>query len=192
MTRRENPRLVGVREQIERARFLLRDAHAESTYARAFPKLMAAVYPARAALEIMRESAKLGELTVPITDFDRRVAELVPLYRLIHAVRIRDFHHYGIQSGGRIFATFQITLPPHGHAEFSMYPDPIHPRASIVVSDPSANRKMLLTSDVGVQDEAEPDAIPYGVLLKEYLDQLDVAVQEFASLLRRPTQPNRR
>ncbi len=67
-----------------------------------------------------------------------------------------------------------------------MYPDPVHPRASIVVSDPSANCKLLLTSDVGVQDEAETDAIPYWVLLAEYLEQMDVAVREYASLLRRP------
>ena len=183
MAAREHPRLDGVREQVERARFLLHDAHAESTYARAFPKLMAAVYPARAALEIMRESAKLGELTIPLPEFDRRVAELVPLWRLIHAVRVRDFHHYGIQSGGRIVATFQITLPPYGHAEFSMYPDPVHPRASIVVSDASAQCRMLLTSDVGVQDEAESDAVPYWVLLEEYLKQLAKVVQEYASLL---------
>src|SRR6266700_2143465 len=114
MKAREHHRLVGVRQQIERAKFLLDDAHAESTYGRAFPKLLAAVYPARAALEIMRGSAKLGELVVPASEFDRRVAELVPRWRLIHAVRIRDFHEGGIQSGSRILVTFQIKLPPYG------------------------------------------------------------------------------
>ncbi len=182
----ENVRLLGIKEQIERAKGFLRDAQSESSYDRAFPKLIAAVYPARAAIEIMRESAKAGELTVDLAAFDRRIAELVPTYRLIHAVRIRDFHQYGILGGGRIMVTFQVTLPPHGHSEFTMYPDPVHPKAQLIVSDPSANRKLLLTSDVGVQDESTRDAIPYAVLLDEYLEQLETAVLEFESLLRRP------
>src|SRR6266853_56685 len=44
-----NPRLAGVKEQITRARLLLEEAHAVRDYDLAFPKLIAAVYPARAA-----------------------------------------------------------------------------------------------------------------------------------------------
>src|SRR6266404_3496821 len=87
-----NPRLAGVKEQITRARLLLEEAHAVRDYDLAFPKLIAAVYPARAALEIMREAARLGELTVPAKEFDRLVEERVPRWRLIHVVRVRDFH----------------------------------------------------------------------------------------------------
>jgi len=186
MTVHENPCIVGVRQQVERARFLVADAHAEEFYDRAFPKLIAAVYPARAALEIMRESAKRGELTVSPAEFDRRVSRLVPRYRLVHAVRIRDFHHYGVQDGGRIMIEFQITLPPHGHVEFSMHHDPFHPKASIQLSHPEGICGLLLTTEIGVQDESESDVVPYWVLLKEYLDQLELAIREYESLLRRP------
>lgn len=116
MTRQAHPRLLGVKEQARRAKSLLEEALAEPSYERAFPKLIAAVYPARAAIEIMRESAKAGELSMPLPDFDLRVAQLVPSFRLVHAVRIRDFHQYGILGGGRILATFQVTVPPLGHA----------------------------------------------------------------------------
>src|SRR3989442_15273050 len=112
---RQNPRLAGVKEQLTRARLLLEEAHAVRDYDVAFRKLIAAVYPARAALEIMREAAKVGELTVPPKAFDRLVEERVPQWRLIHAVRVRDFHHYGVQGGGRIMVEFSITLPAHGH-----------------------------------------------------------------------------
>src|SRR2546429_4105901 len=142
-----HPRLAGIREQIERARVLLTEAHAVPDYDTAFPKLIAAVYPARAALEIMRESARLGELTMTLSEFDRRVAELVPRYRLVQAVRIRDFHRYGVQGGGRILVEFQIRMPPLGRAELAMYPDPVNPRAAVHMSDPSGSYKLLLTSD---------------------------------------------
>ena len=79
----------------------------------------------------MREAAKLGEMVVPPKEFDRLVEERVPQWRLIHAVRVRDFHHYGVQGGGRIMVKFSITVPAHGHAEFSMYADPVTPCASL-------------------------------------------------------------
>jgi len=80
---------------------------------------------------------------------------------------------------------FQITLPPYGHAEFSMYPRPDRPEASITVSDGGRHR-FLLTSDRVIQDEREPVAVSYPDLLSEYLEQLPAAVAEFESLLRRP------
>lgn len=186
MKARQHPRLAGIREQIKRATLLLDEAQALPDYRSAFRKLIAAVYPARAALEIMREAVKLGELTIPLDGFDRRVAELVPRYRLIHAVRIRDFHRYGVQGDGHILVECQVTVPPHGHAEFSMYPDPVNPRPDIHLSDSSGSYKFLLTSDAVVQDEREPEAVPYWVLLKEYLEGVDALAREFEALLRKP------
>ena len=181
----ENLRLSGIREQLQRAELHLGGAHAEKEYDAAFPQLMAAVYPARAALELMREAAKAGELTIGIKELDQLVAQAIPRYRLIQAIRIRDFHHYGIQGGGRMLLTFQIRMPPLGHAEFSMYPNPLDTRARLSISDPSSPHKFLLTSDVVVQDEKEPAAIPYWVLLREYLDGMKAFLPTFEGLLRK-------
>ena len=60
----ENPRLAGIYEHLRRAELHLAEAHQVKDYDSAFPKLIAAVYPARAALELMREAAKAGELTI--------------------------------------------------------------------------------------------------------------------------------
>lgn len=186
MKPREDLRIAGVEEQVERAKLLFEEARAAPTFADAFRKLIAAVYPARAAVELMRESAKRGELVVSLGEFDRRLSELVPRHRLIWAVRIRDFHRYGVVGGGRMVVESQITLPPHCEAEFSMYPDPANPRPVINLSDPSGSYKFLLTSDVVVQDETEPEAISYWTLLGDYLEQLPKAIARYCSLLRRP------
>ena len=66
-------RVSGVKEQLARARLLLSEAHSVRDYDDAFPMLIAAVYPARGALEIMREAAKRGELSIPLRDFDALV-----------------------------------------------------------------------------------------------------------------------
>ncbi len=182
-----NHRLAGVKEQLARAKVLLEEAHAVRDYDVAFPKLIAAVYPARAALEILREAAKLGELSVSPREFDRLVDERVPRWRLIHAVRVRDFHHYGVQGGGRIMVEFQVRLPPLGQVRVSMRANPFDPQPQVRLSDPSGSYKLLLTSDVVVQDERESRAIPYWGLLREYLEQMYGLVREFESLLRTPT-----
>ncbi len=134
----------------------------------------------------MRAAAKAGELTIGIGEFDQRVEVAIPRWRLIHAVRVRDFHHGGIQGGGRILVHFKIRMPPLGRAEFSMYPNPLDPRARVSTSDPTSPHKFLLTSDVVVQDEKEPVAIPYWVLLREYLDQMVAFLPSFAASMRKP------
>src|SRR5439155_26954251 len=97
---RENSRLAGINEHLRRAELHLAEAHQVKDYDSALPKLMAAVYPARAALELMREAAKAGELTIELGELDRRITEAIPRNRLIKAIRIRDFHHFGIKGGG--------------------------------------------------------------------------------------------
>lgn len=178
-------RLSGVTEQLARARRLLQEACAGRDYEDAFPKLIAAVYPARAALEIMREAAGRRELSVSLREFDCLVEQRVPRWRLIHAIRVRDFHHGGVRGGGRILVQFRIHLPPRSEARVSMRANPFDPRPEVRLSDPSGSYKLLLTSDVVVQDEREPQAVPYWVLLREYLEQLEALVPEFEALSRR-------
>ncbi len=117
----------------------------------------------------------------------RLVNERVPRWRLIHAVRVRDFHHYGVQGGGRIMVEFQIRLPPLGQARVSMRANPFDPQPRVRLSDPSGSYKLLLTSDVVVQDERESHSVPYWILLREYLEQMDVLVADFRTLFLLPT-----
>jgi len=67
-----------------------------------------------------------------------------------------------------------------------MYPNPLDPQAGISISDPTSPHKFLLTSDVVVQDEKEPVAIPYWILLREYLDQMKAFLPTFEAGLRKP------
>jgi len=63
---------------------------------------MASVYFGRAALEIMRESAKHEELTIGLKKFDKRLAELLPHFKPIKTIRIQDFHRFGVLGPGYI------------------------------------------------------------------------------------------
>jgi hypothetical protein len=186
MGERFHPSLVGIHEHLRRARLWLEEAEHARSSDEALHRLMAVVYPGRAVLELMRESAKRGELVVPAKELDRRLEHLVPRSRLVKALRIRDFHHWGIVGGGRMVVQFQVRLPPHGHAEFSMFVDPDNPRPSIAVSDGTRNYTFFLTSDRVIQDERETHALSYFRLLSEYLYDLKSAVAEYESLLRRP------
>src|SRR5437016_5434462 len=106
----ESHRLQGIREQVERANLFLREATESENPTDAFRRLMAAVYFARAALEIMRESAKAGELTVSTRELDARLGGLLPRYRLIKAIRIRDFHRFGVLGPGHLVLEHSIRL----------------------------------------------------------------------------------
>lgn len=186
MRPRHHPSLVGIHEHFRRAGLWLDEARHARSHDEALRRLMAAVYPGRAVLELMRESAKRGELIITARELDRRLEYLVPRSRLVKALRIRDFHHYGVIGGGRVIVQFQVKLPPLGHAEFSMFVDPDNPRPSIVVSDGTRNYTFFLTSDRVLQDERETHALSYFRLLSEYLHDLKSAMVEYESLLRRP------
>jgi hypothetical protein len=150
---RENPRLNGVVEQFERATLFYREAIASSDPKDSSRRLIAAVYFGRAALEIMHESARAGGLKISQKELDRRLAELLPHYKLIKAIRIRDFHRFVVLGPGHILLEQKIRVPPHGAAEVSLFPNPADPQFETNLSDGSRNFEFFLTSGVLVQDE---------------------------------------
>ncbi len=181
---RENPRLKGVVEQFERATLFYREAIGSSDAKDSFRRLIAAVYFGRATLEIMLESAKNGELTIGQREFDRRLAGLLPHYKLIRAMRIRDFHRFGVLGPGHILLEQKIQVPPHGTAEVSLFPNPADPQLETKVSDGSRNYKFFLTSGELVQDEAYERAVPLKSVMAEYLSGLPKAIDLYRSCQR--------
>lgn len=180
----ENPRLSGVVEQFERATLFYREAIASWDAKDSFRRLIAAVYFGRAALESMRESGKIGELTIDQKEFDRKLAELLPHYRLIRSIRIRDFHRFGLLGPGHILLEQTIRVPPHGTAEVSLFPNPADPRLEIKLSDGSRNYEFFLASGELVQDEDHERAVPMKSVMAEYLSELPKAIDLYRSILR--------
>ena len=91
-----DPRLEGIIEQHERAKLFLREAQSYDDPLERLRRLMAAVYFARAIVELMLESADMEVVKISRPDLERRLIELLPGYELLEKLRIHDFHRFGV------------------------------------------------------------------------------------------------
>ncbi len=98
------PRIKGIQEQYRRARRFLRLAlHCKGRTSR-FNNLIAAVYPARAIVELMLQAAEEQELTnysnkdakYSRQDLEKKLVSDLPHYYLLEKIRIHDFHRFGV------------------------------------------------------------------------------------------------
>lgn len=142
------------------------------------------MYSLRAAIELMRETAKRGELNVGVDRLDQLVDSLMPRCRLIRRLRIRDFHHYGVLGPRHIMLQFQIRLPAYGHGGVAFRVDPSNPRLRVQISDRSRHYSFFMTSGLLIQDELEPAPLSLRRLVAEQLQQLPRTVSAFVGLLR--------
>lgn len=100
----ESPRLRGIREHLERVRFLVDLARDQKHADSAYRLRLAAVYSCRAVADLTLEAAEKQELK-DITDADPQVRRKrleddirpqLPFYTLVEIIRIHDFHRFGI------------------------------------------------------------------------------------------------
>ena len=100
----ESPRVLGIREHLERANFFVGLARQQEDSASSYRLKLAAVYSCRAIVELMLEAAEKQEvkgISDPDQDICRAAVEeqicrKLPFYDLIERVRIHDFHRFGI------------------------------------------------------------------------------------------------
>lgn len=97
-----NPRLLGVREQYARARHFLTLARRSKNPIARYRNLVAALYPARAIVELMLYE-RWSQLNSEAEDFEaskQKAREDIrgrfPYHNLIHRARIHDFHRFGL------------------------------------------------------------------------------------------------
>ena len=101
-----NPRMQGINEQYRRARRFVQLARRCKKPSPQFANLIAAVYPARAVVELMLEAAEKQELKKSHNndikqshkDFEEALAPKLPHYYLLEKIRIHDFHRFGCLS----------------------------------------------------------------------------------------------
>ncbi len=97
------PRIEGIHEQYRRAQRLLRLAKRCKKPKSRFTNLIAAVYPARAVVELMLEAAEKQDFEAfqnenvkrSREDLEQRLVQGLPHYYLIEKIRIHDFHRFG-------------------------------------------------------------------------------------------------
>ena len=149
-----------------------------------YRQLVTSAYYGRAVLEVMRERARVGALQVSRREFDRRLARLLPRWRLVKAIRIQDFHRSPLTFDGRMVGYFQIRLPARVTAVLSIANDPNDPRPEVIVSDGSSRFSFLVFGPNLIQDEREAHAVRITTLMAEYLNQMPAAIDEYDRLLR--------
>jgi hypothetical protein len=145
---------------------------------------MAAVYFLRAPVELMREAADRGELTVDLPKWDRLIVRMVPRWRLVHQLRIRDFHHGSVIGPRHMRLEYTVRLPALGHANVQFRVNPERPRLRFRVSDGSRPSKFFFTSGFLVQDHFEPRPILLPRLVNDQLRHLPRALHAFLQVLR--------
>ncbi len=99
----EGPRMKGIYEQYNRSCHFFRLAQRCKRPESKFRNLIAAIYPARAIVELMLEAAAMKEIDAFQEENDddnkealRRILEpKLPHYQLVYKIRIHDFHRFG-------------------------------------------------------------------------------------------------
>jgi hypothetical protein len=175
-----------IRAQLARSSAFVQRAADAADPATWHDSLIAGTYFAQSAIELMRETAKAGGLRCSRQAFDRLLADLVPRGRLLHALRIRDFHRWPILGLGYATLEHSIKLPPLGQATITLDPNPSAPAVNVTVSDGSRRFRFFFVGHGFVQDQLEPFAIRLDVLLSEQLARLETCVAAFERLVRLP------
>jgi hypothetical protein len=181
---RQHPAVRGIVEHLERASFFDTEARSATNRTSAFRHWIAAVYFLRGPVEQMREAAGRGELTVSLPEWDRLIVRMVPRWRLVHQLRIRDFHHGSVIGPGHMRLEYTVRLPALGHADIQFRVNPARPRLRFGVSDGSRPSKFFFTSGFLVQDHLEPRPILLPRLVDEHLRNLPRALHAFVQMLR--------
>ena len=180
----QHPAVRGIVEHLERASFFDTEARSATNATAAFRHWIAAVYFLRAPVELMREAADRGELTVGLPEWDRLIVRMVPRWRLVHQLRIRDFHHGSVIGPRHMRLEYTLRLPALGHADVQFRVNPARPRLRFGVSDGSRPSKFFFTSGFLVQDHLEPRPILLPRLVDEQLRHLPRALHAFVQVLR--------
>jgi hypothetical protein len=180
----QHPAVRGIVEHLERASFFDTEARSATNATAAFRHWMAAVYFLRAPVELMREAANRGELTVGLPEWDRLIVRMAPRWRLVHQLRIRDFHHGSVIGPRHMRLEYTLRIPALGHADVRFRVNPARPRLRFGVSDGSRPSKFFLTSGFLVQDHFEPRPILLSRLVDEQLRQLPRVLHRFVQVLR--------
>ena len=176
------PRLTGVREQVGRAQMHLSEALASSDPTTRFRKLIAAVYPGRAAIEIMREAAIQDELTVNRDDLDERVGAVLPRHQLIQAIRFHDFHRFGVmpRPGVLVGGPMRLKSSKRGVAQVQFPPSgpqiTTSGNASVILN------RALQTDGDWVFNDATCEWVPIELAVREYVEGLPAALAIFEGL----------
>jgi len=188
-----NPRMQGINEQYRRARRFVQLACRCKKPSTRFANLIAAVYPARAVVELMLEAAEKQELKKfhnkdikqSRKDFEEVLTPKLPHYYLLEKIRIHDFHRFGC-------------LPPDPHYQHVFLGGTIKLKATKGIAGLKVTPKgpeFVQTGNSSIQqqrpvhvqcgrfyEEETGKLLPLEQILEEYLNAIPQAIACFRIL----------
>jgi hypothetical protein len=197
MERQKNfsPRARGIREHLERARFLVELARNQADEKARYRLMLAAVYSCYAITNIMWDAAEKHEV-IGLNDLEEKknkselngcIAPMLPYYALIERIRIHDFHRHGI-------------VPPDPTVREMTYRGPIKLKArkglaaiTVTQSGPQTHttgdstvepQRPLLNDDGRFFDDESKSYVSLATILDAFLCKAPDAISAFEARLR--------
>lgn len=189
-----SPRLLGVREHLERAQLFFDLAKKENEVKTKYRLMVAATYSCRAITELMLEAAEKQEVkhlkeTDPKVNrnaLEDQIAPKIPYYSLIERIRIHDFHRFGltppnpkvkeIHFGGPMRLTAQ-----KGAAALSVTSQ--GPQISTTGGSQVKLQRPLLVQDGEFFDEDSNQCVSLERILTAFLEKVPAVVAEFEGFM---------
>jgi hypothetical protein len=191
---RGGPRTRGIREHLERARFLLSLSEKEESSTSKYHLMLASMYSCRAICELMLEAAEKQEVkslnannsTSSRNALEALILPKLPYYSLIERIRIHDFHRFGLVAPNPEFIETMYGGPIKLTAQRGMASIAIPPSGPVVTLTGGSSIKMqrpLLVSDGKFFDDDSSTYVDLGEILNAFLAKAPQVVSEFAQLV---------
>ena len=187
---RVSPRLQGIREHLERARFFVALAREQKRAEAAYRLRLAAVYSCRAIADLMMEAAEKQEvkaLSDPDPKVNRKkleddISKRFHYYALLEHIRIHDFHRFGIAPPDPAFRKVMLGGPVKLTAQKGMVAMRITSKGVEVVTSGSSKATMqrpLLNEDGAFFDNQLSKYVALEEIVDTFLSKAPDAISEF-------------
>ena len=180
-----SPRFEGIREQFERAKLLVKEAQNSNDCLFRFRHVVAAIYPARAVVELILEAADKQETSKSRGNLEQVLIAKLPRYYLIEKMRIHDFHRFGLIQRKGMFVGGPLKLQTIGKGEFAaMFLTAKGLLKKTSKGSAVKEQRPLQMQEDRVFDETTDQWVSIETVLTEYLQAMPTVIEEF----RKPTQ----
>jgi len=182
------PRIQGIHEQYYRSRRFLQRAHRCKKARSRFTNLIAAVYFARAIVELMLEAAEKQELRLfrdkdvqgSRKKFEEKLAPTLPHYYLIEKIRIHDFHRFGCippsPKRREIFFGGPTKLIAKGGGAAALRVTPKGPEIVLTGNSHVKEQRPLYMDDGRFFEEGSKKLLSLEEILEDFLDAVPSAI----------------
>lgn len=176
-----SPRIEGIAEQYERAKFFLAEAGLSQNKLDRFRRLVASIYFSRAIVELMLEAADKQEVKIEREKLEKILVGKLPFYMLIEKLRIHDFHRFGLieRSGVMIQGPIKLKTGSKDDACAAIRITPEGVKKTTTGGSQVIEQRPLNLHGDQVFDEGKGQYVSIEQVLSAYLDAVPEALEQF-------------